>query len=850
MKDHLALPDVEAFIESLLRDRQFSANIAGLQELEPVEAVWADFPSQTRPELAALLRELGIGRLYQHQREAIDSILSGRNLVLSTGVASGKSLCYQFPILQHLLSNPRGRSLLIFPTKALAQDQQQKFSHLLSRLSGLSGTKYNCGIYDGDTQSSARRQIRLQANLIFSNPDMLHLGILPNHTLWAQFFANLKWVVIDEVHIYRGVSGSHFANVLRRLKRICALYGSQPQFICTSATVANARELAQDLLESPVSLVDKDCSPHGRRVFMILNPPIVDAALGIRRSALVESTALAKRWLHTSGQAILFCGPRRSVEILYLYLQSSEAFRDRIRSYRSGYLAANRREIEAELREGKIGLVVSTNALELGIDIGGLDAVFLNTYPGTISATRQQAGRAGRKGNTALAVLVASANPLDQYICHNPHYLFDNNPEHALIAPDHREILQKQLLCAVHDLALLDDEGFGSLGCEHIFPHLQILLQEGKIRHAGGRWIGVPESYPSAEVSLRNASEQLQIKHGEELIGYVDAASAYWMTHPNAIYLDRGETWIVSRLDLAEKLVEVQPAEVNYFTQALRHTEIEQTALQMRQACPGGHKYLGKVKVTTTITGFKKLLFHNQQVLGYEELDLPSTELETLAWWIGIAPQVVGKLRALGLWNSTPNDYGKDWPSISVAIRQRDGFLCQHCGVAENDGAHHVHHIIPLRKFASQEEGNRPENLVTLCSRCHRLAEQNVQIQSGITALGYLLANLAPFFVMCDRKDLDFFAEDRSPLAGNDPAVLIYDNIAGGIGLSRKLFDLHHKIIAAALDLVSKCPCEMGCPSCVGPVAENGEGAKTLVTAMLKELNGSGGEAHGYSYDG
>lgn len=837
MKSYV-LPDVEAFLDGLLQDRKFSENIVTRQSLEPVEAVWADFPPQTRPELLSLLREQGIDRLFAHQREAIDAALGGDNLVLSTGVASGKSLCYQFPILQEHLLNPASRALLLFPTKALAQDQAQKMLALAEALArhNPKAPKLNCSIYDGDTASETRRRIRNQAGLIFSNPDMLHLGILPNHTLWSSFFAHLRWVVIDEVHIYRGVFGSHCANVLRRLLRICALYGARPQFICTSATVANARELAEELLESPVRLIDRDASPHGRREFLIVNPPIVDAALGIRRSAMLESTFLAKRWLYGRGQAIIFCGPRRSVEILFLYLSGESAYKDRVRSYRSGYLAAHRREIEKELREGTIGLVVSTNALELGIDIGGLDAVFLNTYPGTISATRQQAGRAGRKGNTALAILVASANPLDQYICQNPRYLFDNNPEHALISPDHREILQSQLLCAIHDLALLESEGFGSLGPEHIFPHLEVLVQEGKVRKAGPRYIGVPEAYPAAEVSLRNISDQVQILAGEELIGWVDGASALWMVHPGAIYLDRGETWLVTKLDLEQRKAEIETADVNYFTQTTRDTEIEAHALMNRQPTHGADKYLGRVTVTTTITGFKKLKFYTQEIIGREPLDLPPTRLQTVAWWIGLADKTVARVKAQGLWNVEKNDYGKDWGLISAAARKRDNFICQHCGLAETETAHHVHHLVPFRKFASAEEANAPANLVTLCPRCHRLAEQNVQIQSGIAALGYLLVNLAPFFVMCDRKDIDVFCEDNSPLAGNRPAILIYDNISDGIGLSRKLFDLHDQVLKAALELVSKCPCQDGCPSCVGPVAENGAGAKEHALAILKEL--------------
>ncbi len=837
MKSYIQ-PDVESFLEGLLRDRQFSANIVARQSLDPVEAVWADFPPQTRPELLSLLREQGIERLFSHQREAIEAALKGENLVLSTGVASGKSLCYQFPILQNHLLNPAGRSLLLFPTKALAQDQMQKMHHLVEALPAPNKQtpKLGCSVYDGDTASETRRRIRNQAQLIFSNPDMLHLGILPNHTLWSSFFANLRWVVIDEVHIYRGVFGSHFANVLRRLKRICELYGSSPRFICTSATVANARELAEELLESPVRLIEKDSSPHGRREFLIVNPPIVDAALGIRRSAMLESTALAKRWLQGTGQAIIFCGPRRSVEILYLYLSGESAFKDRVRSYRSGYLAANRREIEKELREGSIGLVVSTNALELGIDIGGLDAVFLNTYPGTISATRQQAGRAGRKGRTALAVLVASANPLDQYICQHPGYLFDNNPEHALISPDHREILQSQLLCAIHDLALLAGEGFGSLGPEHIFPHLEVLVSQGKVRKAGSRYIGIPEAYPAAEVSLRNISDQVQILSGGELIGWVDGASALWMVHPGAIYLDKGATWIVNRLDLEQRKAEIEPVEANYFTQTTRETEIEVNNLMNRQPARGAEKYLGEVIVTTSITGFKKLKFYSQEIIGREPLDLPPTRLQTVAWWVGLSDKTVARVKAQGLWNVGNNDYGKDWGMLSAAVRKRDTFLCQHCGLAETDTAHHVHHIIPFRKFATADEANAPSNLVTLCPRCHRLAEQNVQMQSGISALGYLLVNLAPFFVMCDRKDLDVFCEDNSPLAGNRPVILIYDNISGGIGLSRKLFDLHDQVLKAALELVSKCPCQDGCPSCVGPVAENGAGAKENALAILHEL--------------
>ncbi len=830
--------DVDSFLMQLLQDSSFNKNFVARQSLEESQAQWSEFPPQSRPELLDLLADRGLKRPYRHQREAIDAVLQGKNTVLSTGVASGKSLCYQVPILQGLLNDPSSRSLLLFPTKALAQDQHQKMNELLESLKKRVPTlsQLKNGIYDGDTSAEARRGIRGQARLIFSNPDMLHLGILPNHSLWATFFSRLKYVVIDEVHTYRGVFGSHFANVLRRLKRICRLYGSSPVFICTSATLANAKQLAEELLESPVCLIDQDCSPHGRREFLILNPPIVDASLGIRRSAMMETSRLAKRWLHGPGQAIAFCGPRRSVEILYLHLTDDQTLRPRVRSYRSGYLAKDRREIEQELREGRIGLVISTNALELGIDIGGLDAVFLNTYPGTISSTRQQAGRAGRKGKTSLAILIASANPLDQYICQNPQYLFENNPENALISPDHTEILQSQLLCAIHDLAFLDGEGFGSLGPEHIHPHLEVLVQNGLVRRGQNRYVGSPESYPASEVSLRNISDQVQILAQDELIAWVDGSSAHWMAHPGAIYLDRGNAWRVRELDLKNGKALVEPTNLDYITQAQRNTQIEADIPQNRQKVAGGSKYLGKVTVTTTMTGFKKLKFNTQEILGREPLDMEPTVLNTVAWWIGISPETVARVSAQKLWNSSSNDYGSDWGRISVQIRKRDGNLCKHCGLPETEGAHHVHHIIPFKKFANAEEANAPGNLVTLCPRCHHLAEQGVRMQSGLSALGYLLVNLAPLFVMCDRKDIDVFTEDNSPLANGNPVVLIHDNISGGIGLSRKLFQLHDQVLVAALDLAEKCPCKEGCPSCVGPVAENGEGAKENAIAILREL--------------
>jgi len=830
--------NIDDFVYSLKQNKSYTDYLVSEQVLPEQEAEWLDIPEVLDKAIVQTLDKTGITRLYKHQSDAIQAILEGKNMVVSTGVASGKSLTYQIPIMQTLCINPSARALLIYPTKALAQDQHQKLDGYLSNLSSVQNKRkvYHTGIYDGDTPASQRQLIRKQANLVFTNPDMLHLGILPHHTMWTALFANLKYVIIDEVHIYRGVFGSHLANVIRRLKRIAAFYGSQPQFIFTSATLSNAKEFVQTLLENPVTLIDKDTSPHGTRYFHIINPPMLNQELGIRKSAMIESVSLANRFLNNDGQALLFTISRRSAELLYIYLQENTRRPGKIQSYRSGYLPEQRRRIEKQLRDRELDLVITTNALELGIDIGGLDAVFLNGYPGSICATRQQAGRAGRKGNSSFAALVAASTALDQYICQHPEYLWKRAPEQALIDPANPEILKAHLLCAVFELAMLETEGFGTLSAQQIQPLLYFLLKEGKIRKVGNRYTGVLETYPAGEVSLRNAPGQYLINYKDELIGVVDEASAFWMAHEDAIYLQNGDSWLVTKLDIENKKVEVEPIRTNYYTQASRETEIELLDLLESDSIPGGKKYYGKVEVTTQIMGFKKLRWFTQEVIGYGELDLPPSHLKTEAWWIALAPEVVKRIKDMGLWRNESNDYGKAWNTLSNAIRTRDLFKCRHCGTAETDKAFDVHHVIPFRKFDQAEQANHPENLVTLCPRCHRLAEQQVHIQSGLAAVSYLLVNLAPFFLMCDRTDLGVHSEDGSPLGEGNPVVIIYDNIPGGIGLSKKLYEISSNLLKAAYEQVKNCSCSEGCPACTGPVAENGLGAKEHAKAILLEL--------------
>ncbi len=829
---------IDDFVYSLKSNKAYTDTLVSEQVLPEQEPVYQDFPAALDATITNTLNTLGIKKLYKHQVEAIQAVLEGKHLVVSTGVASGKSLTYQIPILQTLCINPSSRALLIFPTKALGQDQHQKLSNILSifQKQQTKPTKLSAGIYDGDTPSAQRHLIRKQSSLVFTNPDMVHLGILPHHTMWSGFFANLRYVIIDEVHIYRGVFGSHLANVIRRLKRIAAFYGSHPQFIFTSATLSNAQEFIETLVESPVTLIDNDYSPHGKRYFHILNPPMLNKELGIRKSSVIESVSLATMFLKTNAQALLFTISRRSAEMLYIYLHAKAPLGDKILSYRSGYLPEVRRKTEQQLRDGETNIVITTNALELGIDIGGLDAVFLNGYPGSIAATRQQAGRAGRKGKSSFAALIAASTALDQYICAHPEYLWGRSPEQALIDPYNTEILKAHLLCAVFEMAFLKSEGFGSLSATEIFPYLQILVQEGKIREVGNRFTGILESYPAGDVSLRNAGGLYTINSGEELIGYVDEESAFWMAHPEAIYLQSGDTWLVTKLDIENKKVELEPIKTNYYTQANRKTEIELTELRDSDAIPGGRKYWGKVEVTNQITGFKKLRWFTQEVIGYGELDLPPSHLNTDGWWISLNQDVVNRIKEKGLWRNNANDYGKAWTIIKQNIRLRDKFQCRHCGILEPDKPFDVHHIIPFRKFDNAEQANQPDNLVTLCPRCHRLAEQQVQIQSGLAAVSYLLGNIAPFFLMCDEKDLGFHSEDDSPLGNGCPVIVIYDSVPGGIGLSKKLYEINDTLINEAYHLVKNCQCQDGCPACTGPVAENGLGAKEHAKAILFEL--------------
>ena len=832
------------------RDPDTAPNLVAWQTLPPRPAQTYPFPEDLPAPIKQTLLAAGIHTLYSHQLEAWTQSRAGENIILATGTASGKTLSYNLPVFASLFQEPNARALYLFPTKALAQDQ-------LSNLQSLNST-LTPAIYDGDTSASARPAIRKNARIVLSNPDMLHTGILPHHTNWGDFFTNLRFVVIDEAHTYRGVFGSHVANVIRRLKRVANFYGANPQFILASATIGNPKELAEHLIEEPVHLIDKDGSARGPRHFIIYNPPITDEALGLRKSSLLEGVRLAQELLTSNVQSVIFARSRRSVEIILRYLQGDQIVdssiespminyeflptpQSFIRGYRSGYLPIQRREIEKGLREGTVKTVVATNALELGIDIGGLGAAILVGYPGTVASARQQAGRAGRGLESAVAVLVASASPLDQFLAHHPEYFFDRSPEQALVNPDHLLILLEHLRCAMFELPFQKGEGFGRVSSETIDEYLQFLVANNEAHESQDKVYWMADQYPAANISLRSASPQgvvLQTTIDDRplTIGTVDGESALWMVHPGAIYLHEAQSFFVKDLNLEEHIAYLKPIESDYYTEPLQGTEVTVLSESAQSAVRGAEKKWGELQVTTQVMGFRKRRWYTHENLGEEPLDLPPTDLMTTGYWVSLSEETVSRLREAGVWSNDPNDYGPDWPRIRDRVRARDKYTCQVCGAVETNRQHDVHHKTPFRAFTSYAEANRPDNLTTLCPSCHHKAEQNVRMKSGLSGLAYVLGNLAPLFLMCDTGDLGTHVEPVENQTFGQPTVVLYDAIPAGIGFSQKLFEMHDELMARALELVSECPCADGCPSCVGPGGENGYGGKQEALEILKEL--------------
>jgi DEAD/DEAH box helicase domain-containing protein len=707
--------------------------------------------------------------------------------------------------------------------------------------------------YDGDTPSHVRPTVRVKARVVLSNPDMLHTGVLPHHTMWADFFRHLEFLVIDEAHTYRGVFGSHVANVLRRLKRVARFYGASPQFILTSATIANPAAFGERLIEEPVALVDDDGAARGDRHFLIYNPPVINPDLGLRRSALQESVRLAEDLLLHDVQAIHFVLSRKSVELLLTFLRALPSRtggrvagdEGQIRGYRSGYLPRQRREIERGLRSGRVRAVSATTALELGIDIGGMGAAVLTGYPGTIASTWQQAGRAGRTEEASLAALISSSGPLDQFLAHHPDYFFGRSPEQALINPDNPLILLAHLRCAAFELPFQESERFGSVDRAQVGEYLEILHEAGILHRSGHKYYWMADQYPAGDISLRTASpEQVALRALEgdraETIGQVDLGSAHWMVHPGAVYLHEGERYLVEELDLEQQIACLRATDVDYYTRANTDTTVQLLErLAEARAC-GAAKAHGEIAVTSQVTGYRKVRWFTDEQIGFEELSLPPTELLTTGYWLSPTPGTVARLRGQGLWSNDPNAYGPNWEEQRERARERDDYRCSNCGIPERGRTHHVHHKTPFRTFPSYQEANRLANLVTLCPRCHMRVELGVRMRSGLSGLAFALGHLAPLYLMCDLRDVGVHSDPSSPLADDRPAVVIYDQVPAGIGFSERLYELHDELMARAHELVDECECADGCPSCVGPAGEDGIGGKRETLALLEALSATG----------
>ena len=729
---------------------------------------YGEFPASVPPSLLSALRSRGIERPYSHQAQAITAAMQGQDVCVVTPTASGKSLCYTVPVLSAAMTAGK-KSLFLFPTKALAQDQVAELLDI--NAAGELGVR--AATFDGDTPGDQRQAIRLQGDIVVSNPDMLHQAILPHHTKWAQFFENLQFIVIDEIHTYRGVLGSHLANVLRRLQRICDFYGVRPQYILCSATIGNPAEHAQALIGRPVHAITESGAPSGERHFFLWNPPIVNPDLGLRASARSQSTRIARTAIQAGLKTLIFAQSRTMVEVLTKYLKDvfdhDPRVPARIRAYRGGYLPTERRAAERAMRSGEIDGIVSTSALELGVDIGALDVVVLNGYPGSIAATWQRFGRAGRRQQSAVGVMVASSDPLDQYIVQQPQFFTDSPPEHARIAADQPVILLDHIRCAAFELPFVTGESFG-----HVDPtlYLELLEQDGVIHREGNRFEWIADSYPANAVSLRSVADGNFVvvdrtQGRQTIIAEVDYASAPLMLYEGAIHMIQSVPYQVERLDWEGRKAFVTRTHVDYYTDAIDYTRLKVLDSFDVTDCGSGASHHGEVHVVRRVAGYKKIRYYTHENIGYGPVNLPDQELQTSAVWWQL-PQGV----------------------LETAFESRqdalDGFL----------GAAHALHVVA--RVAVMAEGRDLQRAVG----------------SGDGSWSAVTASNGRGQI----RSLD--GDDCAPAAlqGFAPTVYLYDNYPGGVGLSEPLWQRQGMLVAQAEQLVRNCACAAGCPSCVGPI--------------------------------
>ena len=776
-----------------LRDRD-GETLTAVRHFPARPAQWADFPAWIHAALRAAYNAKHIERLYSHQAAAAEAVHDGKNIVIVTPTASGKTLCYNLPVINAILANSDSRAIYLFPTKALAQDQLAEIHDLNQRLEN----RFGVFTYDGDTPSDARKAIREKSHIVLTNPDMLHTGILPHHTRWTRLFENLRYIVLDELHTYRGVFGSHLCNVLRRLRRIAHFYGCHPQFICCSATIANPGELAAKLLETDVAVLNTNGAPSAEKTFVFYNPPVVNRALGIRRSYINEACRVTQEFLKRDLQTIVFANSRLHTEIMLTYLQQANAQPPgrpaTIRGYRGGYLPNERREIERGLRDGGIRGVVSTSALELGIDVGSLDAVVMAGYPGTIAATWQRAGRAGRRSGSSCALLVASSAPLDQFIVRHPDYFFGNTPEHAFIQPDNLEILINHLKCAAFELPIGPDESFGAIDLQDICARL---AEAGFLHRAGENYHWTQEAYPADTVSLRSVTSDnfviIDITGAPAVIGEVDFSSALTTVHEKAIYIHGGQQYHVEHLDFKERKAYVKRVDVDYYTDAIRYTQVRilecAEVTRVREAIPEipATRSYGDVLVRSQVIGFKKIKFFTNENIGAGNLELPENEMHTTSYWITLERPLLESL------------------PFSISERQSGMFGLLHALAS-------VATLLLMcdRRDLGTAIGERPPY-----PDSENMGMESMQLRDRISE------NAKEFF---------------------EPNLYLFDAYPGGIGFSEPLYRAHALLMRRTRELIVACECAQGCPSCVGPAGDLAPRAKEAALAILDRLCNSNGE--------
>jgi len=780
--------DIQEIVEGWTSSKDIAPCIAHMERLEARRGEYVPLPDFIDGRLAGALEKRGIKQLFSHQGMALEAVRGGKNVVVVTPTASGKTLCYNLPILNDKLKDPSVKAIYLFPTKALSQDQMAELQELIDA----AGEPVGTFTYDGDTPGDARKAIRAHGDIVITNPDMLHTGILPHHTKWIKLFQNLKYIVIDELHSYRGVFGSHMTNVLRRLKRICDFYGSRPQFICCSATIANPRELAERLIEGSVELIDKNGAPSSEKLFLFYNPPVVNRELGIRGSYLGAARNLSYPFIDGGVQTIVFATSRLNVEVLTKYLKDrverEKGDRDFVRGYRGGYLPQVRREIEKGLRDGEVLGVVSTNALELGIDIGRLDVCVIAGYPGTIASTWQQAGRAGRRSGLSLAVLIGRSLPLDQFIMENPDYFFERSPEHGLINPDNLLILLSHIKCAAFELPFKDGESFGG---ESLHEILQYLEEKGVVHHLGDRWHWMQDSYPADGISLRSVSEEnfLVIDSTESaqgrVIAEVDFVGAHTALYEGAIYICESELYQVERLDYENRKAFVKRSRADYYTDAVSYTDVSiLEEFEGKRECGTSAEH-GEVTVSTKVVGFKKIKFYTSENVGYGKVQLPDQQMHTTSYWLTF-PQ--------GILDEVPFNR---WELI-------DGML----GIA-----YALHYVASLHLMCDINDLQRcvGDRGARWFARLSREGRGVYKSSAGVEEVS--LEGIDPF----------------------EPTIFIYDNYPGGVGFSPQLFDGHREILENTLKLISRCGCRSGCPSCVGPTGQLGTKSKEIAVSLLEK---------------